>query len=76
MDLNTFWKGIRLSAGTSFSFETAAPDVFSGGYHPWFTMALQCKDLQLGYEMSRKYKVSRIIFLFIDYFHIFQILII
>ena len=62
MDLNTFWKGIRLSAGTSFSFETAAPDVFSGGYHPWFTMALQCKDLQLGYEMSRKYKVSRIIF--------------
>ena len=57
MDLKTFWEGIRLSAGNSFSFETAAPDIFRSGYHPWFTMALQCKDLQLGYDMSRKYKV-------------------
>ena len=70
MDLNTFWKGIRLSAGTSFSFETAAPDIFSGCYHPWFTMALQCKDLQLGYEMSRKYKVSEKILFSLKYFNL------
>ncbi|KAK8723834.1 hypothetical protein OTU49_011568 [Cherax quadricarinatus] len=57
LDLKTFWEGIRLSAGNSFVWETGPPLIFQGSYHPGFTMALQNKDLQLGYDMARKYKV-------------------
>lgn len=39
-------------------WETAAPEVFKGGdYDPGFTLDLQNKDLQLGYDMARKFKV-------------------
>ncbi|XP_042227136.1 2-hydroxy-3-oxopropionate reductase-like isoform X2 [Homarus americanus] len=58
IDLRTFWDGIRLSVGNSFVWETAAPVVFNGGeYDPGFSLSLQNKDLQLGYDMARKYKV-------------------
>lgn len=58
IDLRTFWDGIRLSVGNSFVWETAAPVVFNGGeYDPGFSLSLQNKDLQLGYDMARKFKV-------------------
>lgn len=58
IDLRTFWEGIRLSVGNSFVWETAAPVVFNGGdYDPGFSLSLQNKDLQLGYDMARKFKV-------------------
>jgi len=57
--LKMFWDAIRLSVGNSFVWETAAPVVFNGGdYDPGFSLTLQNKDLQLGYDMARKYKVS------------------
>ncbi|XP_042223802.1 2-hydroxy-3-oxopropionate reductase-like [Homarus americanus] len=57
LDLKTLWQAIRVSAGNSFVWETGAPLVFTGSYDPGFTMALQNKDLQLGYDMARKYEV-------------------
>ncbi|XP_042868878.1 2-(hydroxymethyl)glutarate dehydrogenase-like isoform X2 [Penaeus japonicus] len=58
IDLKTFWDGIRLSVGNSFVWETASPVIFNGGdYDPGFSLSLQNKDLQLGYDMARKYKV-------------------
>lgn len=57
IDLKTFWDAIRLSAGNSYAWETGAPLLFNGTYDPGFTMALLCKDLQLGYDMARKYEV-------------------
>ncbi|KAG7168010.1 3-hydroxyisobutyrate dehydrogenase-like 2 [Homarus americanus] len=56
LDLKTLWQAIRVSAGNSFVWETGAPLVFTGSYDPGFTMALQNKDLQLGYDMARKYE--------------------
>ncbi|XP_064122548.1 2-(hydroxymethyl)glutarate dehydrogenase-like [Macrobrachium nipponense] len=58
IDLRTFWEGIRLSVGNSYVWETAAPVIFNGGsYDPGFSLSLQNKDLQLGYDMARKFKV-------------------
>lgn len=47
-----------MSAGNSFVWETGAPLIFNGQYDPGFTMALQNKDLQLGYDMARKFEVK------------------
>lgn len=57
IDLKLFWEAIRLSAGQSFLWDTGAPMVFSRQFEPGFTMELLCKDLQLGYDMARKYEV-------------------
>ncbi|XP_047479746.1 L-threonate dehydrogenase-like [Penaeus chinensis] len=57
LNLKTFWDAIRVSAGNSFVWETGAPLIFNGCYDPGFTMALQNKDLQLGYDMARKFEV-------------------
>lgn len=57
LNLKTFWDAIRVSAGNSFVWETGAPLIFNGQYDPGFTMALQNKDLQLGYDMARKFEV-------------------
>ncbi|KAK3874980.1 hypothetical protein Pcinc_020129 [Petrolisthes cinctipes] len=57
LDLNTFWRAIRVSAGNSFVWETGAPLVFNGQYDPGFPLTLQNKDLQLGYDMAIKYQV-------------------
>lgn len=47
-----------MSAGNSFVWETGAPLVFKGLYDPCFTIGLQNKDLQLGYDMAVKHQVS------------------
>ncbi|XP_068210625.1 2-hydroxy-3-oxopropionate reductase-like [Palaemon carinicauda] len=57
VDLKTFWNAIRLSAGNSFVWETGSPVVFNETYDPGFTMALLCKDLQLGCDMAKKFEV-------------------
>ena len=58
MDLTTFWHAIRASAGNSFLWETAGPNIFRGEYHESFALDLQCKDIQLCYEMARQAKAS------------------
>ena len=57
LDLKTFWDCIRASAGNSFVWETGGPMVFQGTYDPSFTIELQNKDNQLGYQIAKKYKV-------------------
>jgi len=57
MDLDLFWHSIRASAGNSFLWETAGPNIFRGEYHDSFNMDLMCKDMQLGFEMARGAKV-------------------
>ena len=58
LDLKTFWDCIRASAGNSFVWETGGPMVFQGTYDPSFTIELQNKDNQLGYQIAKKYKAS------------------
>ena len=60
MDLDLFWHSIRASAGNSFLWETAGPNIFRGEYHDSFNMDLMCKDMQLGFEMARGAKVLTI----------------
>ena len=57
--MKTFWDCIRASAGNSFVWETGGPMVMQGTYDPSFTIDLQSKDNQLGYEMAKKYKVCK-----------------
>ena len=57
MDLNLFWHSIRASAGNSFLWETAGPNIFRGEYHDSFNMDLMCKDIQLCFEMAKSAKV-------------------
>ena len=59
LDMKTFWDCIRASAGNSFVWETGGPMVMQGTYDPSFTIDLQSKDNQLGYEMAKKYKVCK-----------------
>ena len=61
--MKTFWDCIRASAGNSFVWETGCPMVFQGTYDPSFTIELQNKDNQLGYQIAKKYKVPQIWFL-------------
>ena len=56
--MKTFWDCIRASAGNSFVWETGGPMVMQGTYDPSFTIDLQSKDNQLGFDMAKKYKVS------------------
>ena len=63
LDMKTFWDCIRASAGNSFVWETGGPMVMQGTYDPSFTIDLQSKDNQLGYDMAKKYKVSKKSFL-------------
>ena len=57
MDLNLFWHSIRASAGNSFLWETAGPNIFRGEYHDSFNMDLMCKDIQLCFDMAKSAKV-------------------
>eukprot|EP00094_Tigriopus_californicus_P013081 TCALIF_12650-PA protein Name:"Protein of unknown function" AED:0.31 eAED:0.31 QI:0/1/0.5/1/1/1/2/173/157 len=57
LDLKTFWHAIRASAGNSFLWETAGPNIFRGDYHESFALELQVKDIQLCYDMAKKAKV-------------------
>ena len=57
VDMRTMFDCIRASSGNSFVFETAGPMLMQGTYDPSFTIALQCKDNRLGYQMATKHKV-------------------
>lgn len=52
LDMESFFDGVRLSAGNSFVFETEVPLIFKGTYDPAFTIDLHCKDLALGRKLS------------------------
>jgi 3-hydroxyisobutyrate dehydrogenase len=54
VDLKSFFDAIRLSAGNSYVFETEAPLVFNQTFDPHFTLALHCKDLGIGYDISKR----------------------
>ena len=54
IDLVKFFHGIRASAGNSFVFETEAPLIFNGSFDPGFTLALHCKDLDLGHQLAKE----------------------
>lgn len=55
--LRSLFEAIRFSAGNSYVWETEGPLVFNGTYNPDFTLELHCKDLNLGYDLARKFKV-------------------
>merc|ERR1711962_832177 len=57
LDLVEFWHSIRMSAGNSFLWETAGPNIFRGEYHDSFPIDLMNKDTLLGYQMARKAEV-------------------
>ena len=54
VELHSFFDAIRVSAGNSFVWETEAPLVFNQTFDPDFTMALHCKDLGIGYDISKR----------------------
>ena len=58
--MKVFWDCVRGSSGNSFVWETGIPMVMQGNYDPSFTMALHCKDNQLGYQMAKNTKVSKL----------------
>ena len=57
VDLKSLFEAVRFSAGNTYTWETEAPLVFNGTYDPDFTIELHCKDLNLGYELARKFQV-------------------
>lgn len=57
LDMESFFDGIRLSAGNSYVFETEVPLMFKGTYDPNFTIDLHCKDLGLGRMISNAHGV-------------------
>ena len=57
VDLKALFNAIRFSAGNTFIWETEAPLIFNGTYDPEATLRILCKDLNLGYELSRKFGV-------------------
>ncbi|KXJ23312.1 uncharacterized protein LOC110250796 [Exaiptasia diaphana] len=57
LDMESFFDGIRLSAGNSYVFETEVPLMFKGTYDPDFTIDLHCKDLGLGRIISNAHGV-------------------
>ena len=57
VDMQTTFDCIRASSGNSFVFETGGPMLMQGTYDPSFSLALQCKDNRLGYQIATKHKV-------------------
>jgi len=57
VDMRTMFDCIRASAGNSFVWETGGPMLMQGTYDPSFSIALQCKDNRLGYQIATKHKV-------------------
>lgn len=55
IDFDSYFDAVRLSAGSSFVWETEAPLVFNQTFEPGFTLDLHCKDLNLGYEIARQH---------------------
>lgn len=57
VDLRALFDAVRFSAGNTYVWETEGPLIFNGTYDPDFTLSLHCKDLNLGYELARKFGV-------------------
>ena len=57
VDMRTMWDCIRASSGNSFVWETGGPMLMQGTYDPSFSIALQCKDNRLGYQIATKHRV-------------------
>ena len=62
VDMKALFDAVRFSAGNSYVWETEGPPVFNGTYDPDFTLDLHCTDLNLGYELARKFGVPTEIF--------------
>ena len=52
IDLHKFWDAVRVSSGTSFSWETACPFIFNQDYETEFAVDHHCKDFGLGRPTS------------------------
>lgn len=57
LDLGKLFDAIRLSAGNSYVWETEVPLILNQTFDPGFHIDLHCKDLNLGYEIARKFNV-------------------
>jgi len=57
VDMRTMFDCIRASSGNSFVRETGGPMLMQGTYDPSFSIALQCKDNRLGYQIATKHRV-------------------
>ena len=57
VDMRTMFDCIRASSGNSFVWETGGPMLMQGTYDPSFSIALQCKDNRLGYQIATKHRV-------------------
>ena len=57
VDLKSLFDAIRFSAGNTYTWEIEGPLIFNGTYDPGAPIALHCKDLNLGYELGRKFNV-------------------
>lgn len=57
VDMRVMWDAIRASSGNSFVWETGGPMLMQGTYDPSFSIALQCKDNRLGYQIATKHRV-------------------
>ncbi len=59
IDLHRFWNAIRVSSGTSFSWETAVPFIMNENYEKDFSIDLHCKDFALGEVLGLTLAESR-----------------
>ena len=57
IDLNTAYKGIKISSGNSFVHETESQVILNGSYNVGFTMDLVCKDLGLFDKLTDKFNI-------------------
>merc|ERR1712037_906226 len=57
VDMRTMFDCIRASSGNSFVWETGGPMLMQGTYDPSFSIALQCKDNRLGYQIATRHRV-------------------
>ena len=57
IDLNTAYKGIKISSGNSFVHETESQVILNGSYNVGFTMDLACKDVGLFDKLTDRFSV-------------------
>jgi 3-hydroxyisobutyrate dehydrogenase len=57
IDMSAYFDAVRVSAGNSYVWETEAPLIMNQTFDPGFHIDLHCKDLNMGYEIGRKYGV-------------------
>ena len=57
LEVGPLFEAIKASCGNSFVAETEGPEILNGSYDYGFTLALQAKDANLAYELSREFGV-------------------